>query len=392
MRLYISLLIILIGFRTFNLTPIALETRYIMFAFSLIAFIYNFKLIFNNALLRFILILILISIISSIIIYNQSLVSSVVANSYLISSFAITFIAIWIENKSVDFLKLMRYIIRFAWVFSFIIIIFSVFDLNFNTQSAVSGIVEARGANKLSTNIIYLAFFNYFFEFNKTRNIRYLAYSFWFFMTTQLADIQRGDIVFLVATIFIYIFYSRKFKALAIFIFSIFSSLIITSINFFFSESLITEKFIQFLYFFQPSNYNLIEDAGLLMRLSEILFAIPYIIKSPFFGNGLIRSSNNEIYFDNAYFYVGDIGIIGIIFTFGVIGLIYLIFLIVKSIRLYLMVHQLRLKDYGVSLFLIFFSLYGIKNGVSVYNPFIMLFCFLIVKHIKKTSKINTLH
>ena len=60
----------------------------------------------------------------------------------------------------------MRYIIRFAWVFSFIIIIFSVFDLNFNTQSAVSGIVEARGQiNYLQT--LFIAFLIIFLNLSK---------------------------------------------------------------------------------------------------------------------------------------------------------------------------------------------------------------------------------
>jgi len=390
MKLIIAFVIIVIGFNTFHLTPLGVYSKIFILGISVFGFIVNFKVILKIVWFKVIGIITLISMLSAYVNFNQSFLSSLIANSNLINGFALSFVFIWVKQGKVNFFTLLKWVITFTWLYSIVLFFMSFYDVNFEVISQVDGRVDYRGANKLSKHLIFLVIFFYFDLFRRLKKYKYLCYCLWFLVVTQFYDIQRGDIIFLVAVITIFSLINSKFKGIALFGLSFLGIVSLSVLNYTFSDSLVGEKFVQMGYFFQPDKWKLITDSSVGARLNEIRFALSYIFESPFFGNGLIRSSNYSSYFGDEYFYIHDIGLFGIYFSFGLVGLIYYIFTVVKAFGLQQVVVRDKINVFGLNLFLLFFTLYSIKSGVSVYLPFIMLFCFFSINFISDYEKPKT--
>ena len=325
--------------------------------------------------------MVLISILNSYLIFHQSFVASIIANSSLIEVFALSFIFTWLSQGSIDFNKLLKWLIVSAWVYSVVVFLTSVLNLSFAVSTS-EGMV-CREAGKLSKHLIFFGFFFYFFLFRRKKNFRYLLYCIWFVFVTQIYDIQRGDVIFIVAAITLFSFIQSRYKGITVIGMALSGFLALTTLNYIFANSLIKDKFIQMSYFFQPDKWDLINDASIAVRLREIEFVMSYIIESPFFGAGLVKPGNYTDYFGDQHFYIQDIGLIGIFFSFGLFGLIYYFFILYRTIRLQKIVINQKLNVYGLNLYLLFFVLYGLKSGISVYVPFIMLFCVFSIDFVK---------
>ncbi|MDG1147439.1 MAG: hypothetical protein P8N52_03945, partial [Crocinitomicaceae bacterium] len=327
-------------------------------------------------------IMVLISILNSYLIFHQSFVASIIANSSLIEVFALSFIFIWLNQGSIHFSSLIKWLLISAWMYSVIVFLISALNLNFAVSTS-EGMV-CREAGKLSKHLIFFGFFFYYFLFRRKKKFRHLLYCFWFVFVTQIYDIQRGDIIFIVLTITLFSFIQSRYKGITVIGIAASGFFTLATLNYIFANSVIKDKFVQMSYFFQPEKWDLINDSSIAVRLREIEFVMSYIVESPFFGAGLVKPGNYTDYFGNQHFYIQDIGLIGIFFSFGLFGLIYYFFTLYRAIGLQKFVINQKLNVFGLNLYLLFFVLYGLKSGISVYVPFIMLFCifsFDFVKH-----------
>jgi hypothetical protein len=388
MRLLIALIIVLIGFKTFYLTPLGVYAKFLIFGIATLAFIFNFRAIIKIFWFKLIGIMVLISILNSYLIFHQSFIASIIANSSLIEVFALSFIFTWLNKDAINFGSLLKWLIISAWIYSVIVFLISALHLNFAVSTS-EGMV-CREAGKLSKHLIFFGFFFYFFLFRRTKKFRHLLYCFWFIFVTQIYDIQRGDIIFIVVAITLFSFIQSRYKGITVIGMSLSGYFTLATLNYIFANSLIKDKFVQMSYFIQPEKWDLINDASIAVRLREIEFVMSYIVESPFFGAGLVKPGNYTDYFGDQHFYIQDIGLIGIFFSFGLFGLIYYFFTVYKTIGLQKIVINKKLNVYGLNLYLLFFVLYGLKSGISVYVPFIMLFCIFsidFVKHQHLTSE-----
>ncbi len=381
MRLIIAYIIILIGFNTFYLTPLGLYAKFLIFGISLLAFIFNFRMIIKIFWFKLIGIIVLISILNSYLIFQQNVTSSIIANSNLIEVFALSFVFIWLNKKSIDFNALMKLLILSAWVYSVIIFLTSMLDISFSVNTS-EGLVS-RGVEKLSKQLVFLGFFFYFDLFMKNKKYKNLLYSFWFFFVTQIYDIQRGDIIFLVVSIGLFIFIRSRYKGITIVGLSLLGFFALFTLSYVFRDSLVKDKFVQMSYFFQPDKWDLISDVSISIRLNEIEFAMNYIKDSPFFGAGLVKPGNYTNYFGDQHFYIGDIGLMGVFFSFGLFGIFYYIYSLHRSIGFQKVVIKEKLNVFGLNLYLLFYVLYSLKNGISIYTPFIMFFCIFAIDFLK---------
>lgn len=315
--------------------------------------------------------------------FEQNVFSSLIANGNLFNVFSLIFVVKWLYLKEIDFKRLIRYIVLFTWVYSFLLIVLMLFDFKIEVVSPVDGRVDLWGANKLSKNLIFFTWFYYFEKYRTLRKYKYLFFLSWFLFVTQFFDIQRGDLVFLSSTIFIFYLLNSNHKFLSVILISIFGIVVNFLFYFVLEGTLIFDKFQQLLLLLEPSNWHLITDSSVGVRIREVEFALNYISQSPVFGFGLLRISNYSVFFPGKYFHLGDIGLFGVMFSFGAVGLIYFLFLLKKSIQIQKLVSVFKFDLIGINLSLLFFVSYTIKSGLSIYFPFIPVFCYLMIFYIK---------
>jgi hypothetical protein len=129
---------------------------------------------------------------------------------------------------------------------------------------------------------------------------------------------------------------------------------------------------------FNAEESGKIDDASIFVRLKEIDFAVNGFMESPISGKGLIRSSKQKDLIGDVYFYTGDIGIYGILFTFGIIGMVILSYYVIWAIKI--KYRQLNIVFSGFYIYTIYILLYTLKDGFIMFNITQFIFCVLITK------------
>jgi hypothetical protein len=378
-------------FNVFHLTPISFFADLYIHVFSILGFISFFNSNINkNKILRFtfftIVTLICSSIISSILFVKQDFLSSVIAIQHIFKGFSIIYIYKLFIDKKIDIYKIFRYLIISIWFFTAILTVASLTKFAFTFLSPISGKQLVITANKYSKDLLYLGEFYFlakYFHSNRSINLIFLSI---IFISTQLYDIQRGDLIFFSATFFIsLILFRKKISTQKIyFLLPIFILVGFLFINNSSSSSKINEKFTQLAMVFDEEESGKIDDASIFIRLREIEFALVGFVKHPISGNGIIRSSKQQQLLGDIYFYPADIGMYGVLYTFGIIG--FFLFLLFIRRLFYFKFSELNYLSAGLFLFLVYSIFYSIKDGSVIFNPTQYLFCYIIIYLISSKS------
>ena len=384
-------------FNVFYLTPISIFTDIYIHLFSLIGiFIFFIFKLFRNSVLRFIFFsistLIFSSILSSVLIIKQDFFSSIIAIQHIFKGFSLIFIFYLYASKKIELNIIFKNLMYFIWIFTTFLTIASLTKFSFTYLSPISGKQLVITANKYSKDILYfgeLFFLAKYYFTNKSINLIYLVA---IFISTQLYDIQRGDLIFFSLTFLISLYLFRK-KVSSSKIYFLLP--IVFLIGFLFvknsdSSTKISQKFTQLAMVFDEEESGKIDDASIFVRLREIEFALVGFSKHPISGNGLIRSSKQENLLGKIYFYPSDIGIYGILYTFGLIGIF--IFIVFVRKLFHFKFSRFNILSSGLFLFLIYSILYSLKDGIVIFNPTQFLFCYLIIYLIDNQNYKSNIH
>jgi hypothetical protein len=385
MKNFLIFLYIVCVFKTFYLTPFSLFADLLLQILSL-GGIYvvivkkYYKIRFYRNIVIGLTLLIITSIFSTYTQLKQDLLSSLIATQQLIKGFSPFFIIYIIKNKDIDFNRIIKWIINFVWLYAIFIAITSVTGWSYTFTSPLSGNELLITANKYSKGILFFGIIYYLINYFIWAKLKNLFFAFIILFSTQLYDIQRGDVIF-ISFLFLIMMYSFKNRngSKKLFLttpFILFSIIIISSFIDF-SES--SEKFSQMFLLLSSENYVKISDASIFVRIEEADFAIRGFLESPMFGKGLMRASKQESLIGNIYFYPADIGIIGVIYTFGLTGI-----LIYLSYGYSLIKIKLRnLRPLGLVFFFtaMYIFIYSIKDGSMMFNPSQVIFCILIYRY-----------
>jgi hypothetical protein len=126
-----------------------------------------------------------------------------------------------------------------------------------------------------------------------------------------------------------------------------------------------------------------VDDPSANARLYETVFALPYIQKNPLLGNGNIsqqwQGGSGSVL--GAYFYAGDIGIIGAIFTVGVLGMLVFAYQFRFAMRAARELPECicsPLSDAAAG-FLLYCALSSVLSAFVVFSPEVTLFFVVIL-------------
>lgn len=379
-------------FNVFFLTPISVYTDIFVNVLSILGFIYFFKYkLIKIPIIKLsfyiIAVLIISSIISSTFFIKQDIFSSIIAIQHLFKGYSIIFIFKLIHDNKINLKKVFFYLTTSIWICTILLTLASLTKFKFTFVSPISGQELIITANKYAKDLLYfgeLFFLSKFFFTNKPINLVYVII---ILISTQLYDIQRGDLIFfsLVFVISLFLFKKRIASFKLYFLLPI-----IAVIGFFFlnksdSSGKINEKFSQLFLAFNEENRGKIDDSSISVRLREIEFALIGFTKHPISGNGLIRSSKQKELIGDIYFYPVDIGLYGVLYSFGVLGIVIFLVLIYKFIKIKF--SNLNYVSAGIYLFLMYSIFYSLKDGSVIFRPTQFLFCYLLIFLIE--NKIN---
>ena len=393
MRNYLVLLYVVSVFDLFYLTPFSLYADIYIQIFSLLGLLsfVLFKL-YKKVVVRFVFIavmtLILTSVLSSNLFLNQDLLSSLIATQHVFKGFSVIYIYYLIEKKKINIDKIIMLLINVMWIYTLFIVFASLTDFSFVFKSPVSGNELLITANKFQKDLLYFGqiyFLAKYLTSKKSINLFFISI---IFISTQLYDIQRGDIIFLILTFFITIYlFRRYFSAFRIISLGFVSTFIIGILAFSEISEDIFQKFNQATLVF--SDEKIIQDPSIFVRLNEAVFALDGFSNHPFTGNGLIRGSKKTELIGDIYFYPADIGIIGVMYSFGIIGL----YMLIKFFRKIYVIDRFKLNfvSLGLYLYLIYSFLYSIKDGQIIFQPARFLLCYLIIYTAIKLNNIKRL-
>ncbi len=393
MRNYLVLLYVVSVFDVFYLTPLSLYADICIQIFSLLG-LFSFVLfrLYRRVVVRFIFIalmtLILTSVLSSNLFLNQDLLSSLIATQHIFKGFSVIYLYYLIEKKKINIDKILMLLIKVMWIYTLFIVFASLTDFSFVFKSPISGNELLITANKFQKDLLYFGqiyFLAKYLTSKKSINLFYISI---IFISTQLYDIQRGDIIFLILTFLITIYlFRRYFSAIRIISLGFISTFIIGILAFSEISDDIFQKFNQATLVF--SDEKIIQDPSIFVRLNEAVFALDGFSNHPFTGNGLIRGSKKAELIGDIYFYPADIGIVGVMYSFGIIGL----YMLIKFFRKIYVIDRFKLNfvSLGLYLYLIYSFLYSIKDGQIIFQPARFLLCYLIIYTAIKLNNIKRL-
>lgn len=393
---YLILLYIVSIFNVFHLTPFSFFADLYIHVFSFLGIVSFFSSkLYRNGILRFtfftILALILSSIFSSVLILKQDVFSSVVAIQHIFKGFSILYIFKLFTSNRIDIYLIFRNLITTIWIFTIILTIASLTHYSFTFLSPISGKQLVITANKYSKDLLYFGEFYFlakYFHSNKSINLLFLTL---IFISTQLYDIQRGDLIFFSVTFFIsLILFRKKVSTQKIyFLLPIFVLVAFLFINNSDSSNKLKDKFSQLAMVFDEEQSGKIDDASIFVRLREIDFALVGFVKHPISGNGMIRSSKQQQLIGDIYFYPADIGMYGVLYTFGLIGIYFFVQFIRRLFKFKF--SKLNFLSSGLFLFLVYSIFYSFKDGSVIFNPTQFLFCYLVI-HLLDNNNNNNIY
>ena len=390
MKNTVTLLYFVAILNVFYLTPLSVFADIFILLISILGVYYfraynMFKVKLYSRFFLLISVLFIISIVASYLAYHQDLISGLIASQKIFKAYSIFVIIQWHKQEKLNFNKIIDKLIILCGFYTIFIAYASVTEFSFVRESALSSDELVVTANKYSKDLLLFGEFFFLAKYFRSGKLINLLYVSIIFAVTQIYDIQRGDIIFFAATLFIAIFLYGN-KKLIVRLLLIMPAAIITFFVFLGSSELmttLTSKFSQlFMLFGSSQELSAISDASIFVRLQELEFALKGFIENPIFGNGLFRSSIKEELFGDLYFFPADVGIVGVLYCYGIIGgllFCYLVYLLFKE-----RIGNLNQNSVTLYLYLVFSVFNSVKDGSLILKPTQFLFLFLVMILLKK--------
>jgi O-Antigen ligase len=369
---FVILIIIMLSFDAFALTPLSRYTKLAGFGVSTLGFglfIFYFRS-FPVQLRRFGILFILLmagSILSANIIYKQSIMSGFIANSpmYLCGSVFLMYFTFVRYKIDLEFAK--PYFLTLSWSIFFVFTALFLLGTSFESSSTDN----VFGFGTLKKGVINLGAIIYLVYFFKRNKYLYLFLSVFLFSINHWADFQRYIffVYIMIAASMLYTYRSKTVstKAIAVILFIVPMAVTVLSTTNFgakFAEKLgAVSALIE-----EDSSDEM--DSSIDARISQTAIALESIKKYPLTGIGRIRASNKNMVTGSEYFHVSDIGILGIIYSYGILGIV---ILILQFGYLYNTYKRGRFVENPINnefkLFAFFLLLHTILTGRSINSP-----------------------
>ena len=380
-------------FNLFYLTPVSVFSDVFLLFFSFLGLIslLKAKYFFGKRTFGIVFSIIAlwsISVFSSMLNRNQDFFSAIIAAQNIFKCFSVFYFFDWIVKEKVDLNAVLRKLNKIIYFYVLLIVYMSLSKSTFVFTSPLSGNELLVSAAKMDKSIIFFAVIHYLVKFFIQGGIWSLFLSFTFFLSTQLYDIQRGDIIFifLLALIIWYTyrqFYGGNLTLLFLPLFSIVFILILGSVDY----TLVSQKFGQMMLLFEANDSSKISDPSIFVRLSEWDYAKKGFLEHPVFGNGLIRASQQVKLLDVDYFYPSDVGLMGILYCFGLIGIFIFLYLSFRVFKSRPDKNLVLLSS--IFYFCIFLIISSFKDGSVLYFPALLVFLLVILLFKKKHAIIS---
>jgi len=370
----------------FYLTSFDLYANVFLFIVSLYgAILFVIKKFYNNKriaqIFGLVILVILISIVSAKIAYNQDYVSGLIANRSLLYMFSPFAFYKYLKSGYMNterFWKVFRFLL---WGYAIYIGTTSLLNVSYTYISPLSGNITNVNAGALSKDLIFFGIIYYTLKLILNKKWYYGIAAVILFIITQLYDIQRGDLAFLSIIIFLIFFKFRKTGSIKKTILFLPLLLLFLGIILVSQDSLMTNisnKFSQaFKLFNKNASQNNIEDASVFIRIYETQYAMLQFKEHPITGNGVLRPSFRKEVLPDAYFYPADIGIIGILYTFGIMGITLFIIIGLFIIKLKNNISFNQLNVCAFFFFILYMYMYSFKDGNILLEP--VRFSFILI-------------
>ena len=370
-------------FDVFKYTPLDRLVNYLFIGLSTMGhfiFLVKYKM-FSKSIRNWYyigIIAMIISMVSSTVIYGQSLISGIIANSHFFNIGSIILFLYVFLKRDILFSNVAPTLNTIAWIFASLILLMVIVDFEFINESKLTGkvlIINAAKISKNLTNFFGIYWLSVFFYKN---HYKYLLYSIWFFAVNHFYEIQRFAFLVVLIVIGIGVLKMRKTKASKKFILPLFFSFILVGFFITFSSTgkTIFERFVQASKIISQSGDS-IDDFSTAIRISEIDLALDKFVQHPLFGNGFYRGSEAyKVIGQDVHFYLSDVGVFGILFSLGIFGF----FLFLKQLKFVFTLtkfHKYTHYQFCFSLALIFIMLNSILTGLSINYYF--YFFFIVV-------------
>ncbi len=270
----------------------------------------------------------------------------------------------WLSEKS--FAKLVdRSLIRIGVVFFAFVAFGHIQGISVDFEGLVTTVPIEVGVKKLNLTFINLIFCLFLSRYVVTNRMRELVFGAVVFSANFFGDLQRAVLAAMVA-VFLYALSIKRSLHL-----TLRSSLLLTMVVVAVtanddSRELIISKFGQASKIFTSSEE--IEDFSVSARVREAEIGLEGFYNYPISGFGLIRNSlKDEVYGEGVYFFLSDIGVVGILHALGLLGLLVFFF----QARLIWRLGWNTSFQLGIKLFLALYWLVSLSTGGLIFKPLI---------------------
>ena len=383
-------------FGVFNNTPLAKWISYLSLPVSTFGHFLFFtyikqipKSIKNWYLIG--LLIMIVSISTSYIHYNQSFIDSFVATKNFYQVGVVFLIYFLIIKYKLSMKELFDSIIFLGWLT--LLLVFFLMSIDYSiTFTNIDGKVIFSTIGKFNKSLIFFSAIYYLAMFLIKGKYKFLIFMILFFSIPHLNEIQR--VIFLSSIITVIVGFrlvnSNRVKV------KIFLPVLLVLFGFINFLSFTAEgkdfiyRFEQMAKFINFDEDTAIDDSSVAVRLIENEFALNKFSEHPLTGNGFYRRSNHANVVGDIYFHFLDIGIVGILYTLGIFGAIIFIY---QYVLLYKIIQNNKYYNvYGLAsvLGLLFIMLFSLSAGTSI-NSFSYFFFFVILLKLstKKYEVVN---
>lgn len=374
-------IILLAAFSTLALTPFGAIMLSVGLGFSLLGYglLITFYRRFPKPMRTFawlFLLLFVQSVFATKYVYGQSVREGLVASSALLSVGIGLLVYFVMLRYDIGLERLFRTTRVMAWVYFFALAVLFVSGTTFTNAEE-----EVFGVESMRKGLINFVAFYYLLRFFQEGQWRFLFFNILLFSANEWQDFQRIMFILFLLCFAVALYQFRRRSTGARLLIGIFILLPILSVVLpttdFGQQAL--EKFNQAFELFE-SDKEQFTDSSVMARIKETEYAVEGIQKYPITGTGRMKRTNIETYTGLSYFFVNDIGIIGIMFCFGVLGIVILLWQFG-----YWWVNYIkgRFREFpitsGAKLYLLLIFLHTFFSGLTIFTPaeFMLMLAFI---------------
>ena len=311
-------------------------------------------------------------------VYGQSIREGLVASSGLLGVGIGLLVYFVMLRYRVGLERLFKATSWIAWIYFVILAALFIMGTTFTNAEE-----EVFGVESMRKGLINFVACYYLLRFFQEEQWRFLFYNILLFSANEWQDFQRIMFFLYILCFAIVLFQFRRRSIGARILIGIFILLPILSVILpttdFGQQAL--EKFNQAFELFD-SDKEQYTDSSVNARIKETDYALERIQQYPLTGTGRMKRSNIETYTGLSYFFVNDIGVIGILFCFGIPGILILFW----QFRYWWINYvKSRFREYslssGAKLYMILILLHTIFSGLTIFTPaeFMLMMAFIEV-------------